>query len=125
MLVRVILRAQGEQYDLLEAPRVDMVLPATAPAPATPGGVYAEVRNDNGQTLLQHDLTAQIGDDLELFARDQDIQRVTLPREHIVTLLIPEQEAADLLILRAPAPGRVRSQAAQEPLATFSLRKQP
>ena len=130
MALRVIVEVENGAFTLIDAQHVEMPAPAV-PATDAPvaEGVYAELRNERDETLLQRSLEPQLESGAEVFAPYGAPRRVEgPPRKQTVMLVLPDDDidAREIVFLRGAERGgaRIANESVEQPreLARFALR---
>ncbi len=120
MAVRLIFAYDGGDVRLVSRQRVDMVTPATDPAGGErlAVGVWAEVRDVEGQVLDRRAVPDFLRPDVEVFGVDPgpSVSRAPVERpQGAFTVLLPELPGADhMALLAAPDPTGPTAAAAGE-----------
>ena len=128
MALRLIFEAEGKEVRLVRKQRIQTPAPAQATAvDSQHEGIYAELRNERGETLYQQVVSSQIESTVEVFSPDKSVHRIEAPdQKRTIVLTIPDEpEARSVVFLRGGSfsRGRLRTQtvSAPEELARFDL----
>lgn len=130
--LRLIFESADGEVRLIRKSRVDMVAPAPPVDIDQRGpGVYAEVRDGADRTIYRTNVSAQFHPTVEVFNPDGPVQRVDVPNQkRVVVLVVPESPDAQSLALvrhggqeEQAVQGRLRAEftAAEEELLRVSL----